>query len=389
MSYLVVTREFPPQDGGIANVAFEMAKHLSRRGTPVHVLTWNYRRDEWPENFRDEDQPFRITRIPKPSRRLLQVLILFWAALGIARKRGVKRMIATTWNFSGVAAALLSLCLGIPFIILTYGYDVSPAALTAGDKALMRFAFSRAGKVFASSRHTVKLILRSGADPEKVQFLPLGVDLKRFDSPDSGAAVRKKFGLEGKKVLLTVARLFPRKGHRQVLLAMPEILAKVPDLFYLIAGLGPEKEALEKKIAELGLEDRVAFAGYVPNDALPAYYAACDAFILPNKEITDPRDPWVGNFEGFGIVFIEAAAAGKPVIAGRSGGAPDAVLENVTGLLVNPDDVREIAETAALLLTDEALAKKLGEGGRLRAQRELDWPVLWTRYEKAFESPQA
>lgn len=382
-TYLILTREFPPQDGGIANVAYEMAKRFSADQKQIRVITWQYPAGRWPQPFDDSKQSFKIRRLPEYKNRRQEILRMLIEAFKAAREQKVNCVYVTSWNFSGVAAALLKLFLGIPYVVLAYGYEIATPALHRSDRWLMRYVFRKAERIFASSRVTCERIRGLVPGLNRLEFMPLGVDARRFQGGFPNR-VRERFHLNGKKVLLTVARLFPRKGHCQVIDALPRILEQVPNAFYLIVGQGPERAGLEEQIRSLKLEKSVVFAGYVPNEELPDYYAACDLFILPNYEVTDPKDPWVGDYEGYGIVFAEAAAAGKPAIGGRSGGAFDAIAEGVTGILVDPFSPQEIVQAAVDLLLDEKKAARMGEAGRRRVEEELDWGKILGRYEGSF-----
>ena len=385
MNYLIISREFPPQDGGIAEAAFEIANHLAKSGRKVFVLTWKSQAGKERSDLNPVTWPFQVMRISRPRNRWLQIAVLFLCVSFLVASQKIKRVYAMSWNFEGVAMAAVSWILPADYILFVHGYDISFKALSASDRSLLRFALNGARKIFANSSFTLELLLKHG--PRKnAAWLPFGVDTSRFNPGVKGHQIRDRHALHGKKVLLTVARLFARKGHDQVIEAMPRIVQKIPDVRWVIAGTGPEKEKLVKRAGELKVQDPIVFAGFVPADELPAYYAACDVFVLPNREILDPADPWAGDFEGFGIVFIEAASTGKPVIAGRSGGAPDAVLDGQTGILVDPLNAAEIADAVIKILTDPALGAKMGQNGRRRAEQELTWPALLEHYEKAFEN---
>lgn len=385
MALLIISREFPPQDGGIASVAYQMAHALTQKGETPVVLTWAYPAEKGPSDFEDEKQPFEIKRLKKSWNRWGQIAQLYFAGSKLILQKKIKRIYATTWNFSGVAAALLSKQYSIPYAVMTYGYDVAPEALGFSDRFLMRYALTHSRKIFTCSRYTRDLMLQHHKI-SNTEFLPLGVN-SRFFRPDiDGWAVRKRFGLEGKKVLLTVARLYPRKGHDQVLKALAKVVKAFPDVFYLIVGQGGEAVNLKALVKDSGLSQHVAFAGFVPDEELSAYYAACDIFILANREIKNKEEAWKGDFEGFGLVFLEASATAKPVIGGKSGGVEDAVKDGETGLLVNSLDADSIASALRELLSDETLAKKMGQAGRKWVEDELDWNILIQKYEKAFET---
>ncbi|MSR76734.1 MAG: glycosyltransferase family 1 protein [Candidatus Omnitrophica bacterium] len=386
MADLIVTREFPPQDGGIAVVAYEMAAHWSKNKRPIQVLCWNYVRGKWPSQFQDQDQTFSINRMDQPSARIVQIWALTVQIFKIHQREKIDRIWATSWNFSGVASCVFNFFTGVPYAVLTHGYEVSRPALSRTDIGLLKIVLKRAKRVFSVSHYTRDLVLKFIPKLQNVEFVPNGIDAEKFSPKVSGTLeFKKKFGLEGKKVLLTVARLFPRKGHDQVIDALPAILARVPTAHYLIVGEGPEKENLRQKVQKKNLQGSVTFAGFVQDRDLPVCYASCDIFILPNRVIDDPKDPWVGDFEGFGVAFIEASAAGKPVIGGNSGGVADAVIDGVTGFLVSPTNPQEIAEKACLLLEDPELARKIGLQGRQRVENELDWPMVLQKYEDAFD----
>jgi phosphatidylinositol alpha-1,6-mannosyltransferase len=163
-----------------------------------------------------------------------------------------------------------------------------------------------------------------------------------------------------------VSRLQRRKGHALVLRALPELMRHVPLVRYVIVGAGNEREQLEHLRGELGLEHAVLFEGEVADDTLNAYFAACDIFVLPTR--VEPTD-----FEGFGIVFLEAAAAGKPAIGGRNGGVPEAIADGETGVLVGGEDVAELAGALRSLCERHEMRQRLGRAARARVLREFTW----------------
>ncbi|OGF33763.1 hypothetical protein A2316_03365 [Candidatus Falkowbacteria bacterium RIFOXYB2_FULL_38_15] len=157
-----------------------------------------------------------------------------------------------------------------------------------------------------------------------------------------------------------------RKGHNKVIEALPIVLEKIPEARYVIVGDGPERKRLEEKVRDLNLENKVIFAGRVGNSELPAFYQLSDIFVTVSRQIG-------GDVEGFGTVYLEANQYGKPVVAGRSGGASEAVIEGFNGLLVDPGSPEDIAGAMIKLLTDNELALKLGKQGKERVEREFLW----------------
>ena len=165
-----------------------------------------------------------------------------------------------------------------------------------------------------------------------------------------------------------------------VMRGLARLHARGEDVIYLIVGRGREEARLRELASELGLEDRVAFAGYVPDGDLPRYYRVCDLFVMPNR--VTQGTALEGDIEGFGISFLEANACGKPVIGGRSGGAIEAVEEGVVGVLVDPESEEEIAAAIGTLLEDRSLARRLGENGRRRVEDAFDWRYLARQVEE-------
>jgi phosphatidylinositol alpha-1,6-mannosyltransferase len=184
--------------------------------------------------------------------------------------------------------------------------------------------------------------------------------------------IRQKHHLGAAPVLLTVGRLQRRKGQDMVIHALPQILQSLPQVKYVIVGTGEELTSLTTLAQELGVQDSVVFAGIVPDQELAAYYAACDVFIMPNRQIGS-------DIEGFGMVYLEASAAGKPVVGGKSGGTDDAILSDVTGLRVDGNSSVEIANAIIDLLSTPDKAKAMGMHGRQRVEREFTWDTVVQR----------
>jgi len=178
--------------------------------------------------------------------------------------------------------------------------------------------------------------------------------------------------LQGKQVIMTVGRLDERKGHDMVIRAVRLLVERFPQLVYMIVGKGREEQRLKGLAEDLSIGERIIFTGFVTDEALPDYYRLCDVFVLPNRETEDNKQ-MRGDYEGFGVVFLEASACGKPVIAGKSGGSGEAVVDGVTGLLVDPKSESEIANAIERILSDNEFAGRLGMDGRRRAEKEFDW----------------
>jgi phosphatidylinositol alpha-1,6-mannosyltransferase len=230
----------------------------------------------------------------------------------------------------------------------------------------MRLVYRRSSAAIANSENTARMIKSVGWLRGDVHVVYPGVDAARFHPRADDGVLRRRVAREGEILLLSVSRLQKRKGHDLVLKALPELMRHVSGIRYVIVGAGGERESLERLVVDLGLSRVVQFEGEVPDNELPAYFSACDIFVLPTR--VEPHD-----FEGFGLVYLEAAAAGRPTIGGRNGGVPEAIVDRETGLLVSGEDVEELVRTLRALCEDESLRLRLGRAGRERALRDFSW----------------
>jgi len=215
---------------------------------------------------------------------------------------------------------------------------------------------------------------------DKLCVVDEGVDLDSFDVDMGPSEIIEKHNLKGRKVILTVGRLVKRKGHDMVIKSLPNVLKAIPNAVYVIVGAGPELGSLKIVVKELNLSENVIFPGYVASKDLPNYYKACDVFVMASRELN-------GDIEGFGIVYLEANACGKPVIAGRSGGTGSAVKHGLNGLLIDPLDVNEISDKITLLLSNEELAKNMGMRGRKLVETQFSYSLVAKRILNIIEKP--
>ncbi len=202
---------------------------------------------------------------------------------------------------------------------------------------------------------------------QRLRIVHLGTDSQRFRPGIDTARVRERFGIPAGRWLLTVAHLFPHKGMDTVLRALPRVLLQAPDAGYLVAGGGPERGNLEHLAHKLGVAERVRFLGPVGEQDLPALYNVAAVYVGASR-----RADRIG-VEGFGIALVEASACGRPVVAGNSGGIPDAVRDGETGFLVPPEDPAAIVDAVCRLLEDDALAQRIGAAGRRAVESYYNW----------------
>ena len=237
----------------------------------------------------------------------------------------------------------------------------------------MRRGFAAAREVTAVSRYTARALRQLVPPTVPFSVLPPAIDAERFSPSVDGSEGRRRFGMEGRKVLVCVSRLVPRKGQDALIRAMPLVRQLVPDAALLLVGGGPYRSQLEA-LAATAPPDSVVFAGEVPDEDLASCYAAGDLFAMPC------RSRWGGlEVEGFGIVFLEAAGVGKAVVAGRSGGAEEAVEDGVTGVLVEGGEPKAVALAVSRLLRDPDLLARMGAAGRARVEAGFTWGVRTDR----------
>jgi phosphatidylinositol alpha-1,6-mannosyltransferase len=229
-----------------------------------------------------------------------------------------------------------------------------------------------ASALVAVSEFTASEARRLYPEAKEAQVVHCGVDLDRFQPVSDREALKLKRGCGGRPVMLSVSRLVRHKGHTKALSALRDIVRHLPNVLYTIIGEGKEEGTIRKAVSELGLQKNVLLLGRVPDAELAEWYALADVFVLPTSD-THETESGSRAVEGFGMVAIEANACGRPVVVGRSGGTADAVVDGVTGFLVDADDPVSVMDSTLRLLTDSALADRLGRQGRERAEREFTW----------------
>lgn len=311
--------------------------------------------------------------------RFMRALTLAYSCLEIAL-RDRPRVVQLSTCDEGYLGLWLQRWLKLPFVVYAHGNEILEAIDSDWEKP--RLALRQAGCVLANSSFTAGLLEVAGVRPEAIKIIPLGCDINKFRPRVPNIQLRRRVlgNRAGGPVILTVGNLVERKGHDMVIWALPAVSELVPDVTYLIVGNGPFKNQLDELASELGVRDRVIFAGRVSDDELPEFYALSDVFVMPSRARLGSND-----VEGFGIVFLEAAASAKPVVAGRSGGIEDAVVDGLTGLVVDPSDARDIGQALIRLLTNDELRGRLGRQGRDRAQKEYTWSIVGAEVQDILE----
>jgi phosphatidylinositol alpha-1,6-mannosyltransferase len=313
--------------------------------------------------------PYAVERVPLRTHPWLrpESLLLYRnldaAALSLARRERPSVLVAARVVPEGLVALRVRRRVGVPFIVLAHGEEIAVPArsrrrpLTRLAKlAAMRRVYRCADLVVANSENTARLVREFAGEDVHAAVLHPGVDPERF-RPD-GEDLRGSLGVADRRVLLTVGTLMPRKGQSAALEALPEVRRAVPDVVYLVAGDGPDAGRLRERAQALALGDSVRLLGAFPDERLPSLYRTADLFVLANRNLPD------GDLEGFGIVYLEAAASGLPVIVGAPAGNSEAVVEGVTAIRADPEDPAALAAAIVGLMRDRARASEMGREGR-------------------------
>jgi phosphatidylinositol alpha-1,6-mannosyltransferase len=376
---LLLTYDFPPMGGGVARWMGELARRF-----PADSLIVSTGSLPGAEAV-DAALSNPVDRIRIPSRRLRTLRgLLFWSrrATALARQRRPGFVWCGQLRPAAYPAKWLSEQLGIPYGILVHGGDLLSLQhrihQSRVKRGTARSLIASASVIVANSRWTADLCavvlgeLGLDARPGFVRVVPLGTDPAQFRPGLSTDQVRRRFGLDGDGTwILTVARLVPHKGVDVTLHALAGLAGEHPALRYAVVGQGEHQAALESLATGLGLRDRVRFLTDVSDGELPALYNLADLYVGVSRQAGL-------DVEGFGISLLEASASGVPIVAGRSGGIPDAVQDGHTGLLVDPEDPRAVAGAIDRLLRDASAARGLGERGRQVVEQSFTWDRVVT-----------
>lgn len=364
---LVLTQLYPPSVGGTPVLFESIYSRLAATG--VRILT-----DALP-GTEDAQDGNGLWIVRRPLRTA------HWGLLnpeGLAHHVRVAREVRRLGSRSrvvvhcgralpeGVAAWLSRWTGGPDYLCWAHGEDIGTARQSRELTWVMTRVYRGASAVIANSRSSARMLEALGVPPERIHVVHPGVDVNRFRPDVDAADLRARFAARSETVLLSVGRLQRRKGHDSAIAAIALLKEQGVPIQYLVIGVGDERQRLEALASISGVDDCVHFLGEVSAAELPRYYAACDVFLLPNRDEN-------GDVEGFGIVFLEAAAAGRPSIGGRSGGVPEAVIDGQTGVLVSGTDLDELAAAICDLAGSDRTRRQLGAKGRERACREFDW----------------
>ncbi|MFC9123550.1 glycosyltransferase family 4 protein [Streptomyces sp. NPDC057067] len=368
---LVITNDFPPRRGGIETFVHAMTGRFPAESVVVYTSA------EPGAAGHDATLPYPVVR--DPARTLLPTPRVAARAVALARHHGCDSVWFGAAAPLGLMADRLRREAGARRIVATtHGHEVWWAR-TPGARALLRRIGDTTDTVTylgAATHAPIAAALAPAAARRMVRLVP-GVDSAAFGAPGPGggsADIRRRYGLGDRPVILCAARLVPRKGQDMLIRALPAVRRAVPGATLLLVGDGPHERTLRRLAEATGTADSVVLAGGQPHAAMPGFFAAADVFAMPCRTRRAGLE-----VEGLGIVFLEAAAAGLPVLAGDSGGAADAVRDGENGHLVDGRDVPAIAALLAGLLRDRGSAAAMGGRGRAWVRTEWGWERTYDR----------
>ncbi len=364
---LLLTKFFPPDKGGIQNYLYNICKNLENN--KIFVLT------EKEAKNKEDFKIFSYKTKKIYSYLNLSFLPVLLEASKIIKNNNIENLLLGHFYVPyALSALILKKFKKIPYTIFTHGLEILETKNSRKTDYILKLCFKNAQNIIVTTDYLKREIINKYPNlnlDKKIIKIPPGVDSDFFKPNLDISNLRKYHNLEDKKIIFTCGRLVKRKNHQLIIKALPEIIEKVPNIIYLIGGVGPEEENLKKQVITLNLENNIKFLGEVKNKDLPLFYNLADIFCMPstyNKE--------KGDVEGFGLVFIEAQACETPTIGSNTGGIPDAIINNIDGYLINPDSSQELAQKVIELLLNNNLAQQFGRAGREKVVREHNWSKL-------------
>lgn len=373
---LFITNDFGPRAGGIETFVIGLIERRSFGQTIVYTSAQNGS-EEYDKAWKTDygvtvirDRAKILLPTPRVARNLSRVIKesnIQVAAFGAAAPLG---LLSASIKRAGIRKT----------VALTHGHEVWWAKVFPFNLAMRHIGSSIDSLTFLGefTERAISKALSKSAAQQMVKIAP-GIDVDHF-CPQDASELRRELKLENKRVIVSVGRLVHRKGQDHLIQALPQILKSVPDAHILMVGQGPYLSHLKKLVARHNLNEHVSFIGRIQYAQLPQYICAGDVFAMPS------RSRFFGlEVEGLGIVYLEASACGLPVIAGSSGGAPDAVLDGVTGFVVDGENKHEIAAAAIKLLNDGDKAQAIGLAGREWIIEKWRWEIWSQRFNELLQ----
>ena len=368
----LITNDLGPRAGGIESFVLGLLERLDANSVVI-LTSSQLKSKEFDQQLFEKygaivirDRSKILLPTPRITRKAVQIMNKYQAT--------------TIWFGAAAPLALLAKRLrkagATNIVALTHGHEVWWAKIPLFRSAITKISKSVDSLTYLGE-FTKSSMLPAIKDHSKLVKIAPGIDINHFAPSSIDKNLIDKYRLQDRRVIVSVGRLVHRKGQDRLIEAMPDILKRFPDAVLLLVGEGPIKSMLDKSIRHHGLEHNVIFTGRVQFADLPKYIQLGEVFAMPS------RDRFFGlEVEGLGIVYLEASACGVPVIVGKSGGAPDAVLENKTGFIVDGTNPSEIADAVCKLLNDKELAKEMGRAGRDWVVENWQWKIWSDKFNK-------
>lgn len=375
---LLITSIFPPIHGGSA-VVYENAARFNRPAS-IHILApWrHYENGEVLEGWKEFDKkaryPIHRTELIRPP--IIKTKSIFhsiWVFLTVdlkirikvfhkvahlVRRENIEVICIGELESASWIGIMAKRWLGCKVINYIHGEEItSNAPYRFFRNRRQKYLHAADGIVAVSDFTRQALINQMHIASDKIELIKNGVNLNAFYIKEKRQDLIDRYSLSGKKIILSVGRLVPRKGFDHTIKALPGILEKCPNAVYMLIGTGEYQPELEHLVEECGVSKQVIFAGRIKEEELTDHYNLCDIFVMPNRELPNH------DTEGFGLVFLEANACGKAVVGGRAGGVVEAVLDGENGILVNGENIDEIDQAISKLLTDDEYRETIEKRG--------------------------
>lgn len=360
MRVVIITADWPPIEGGISTVAYQTAHALAAMGHELVVVAPNFAGMK----ERDDAEPFRVVRFGGYGLGWFRFFPLFAKSWRHVRRADV--VLGVNISYGGVIGWISRWVGGAPYVTFAYAYEFLRFRRVPFVRVFMRSVYWRSARVVAISRFTADALADFGVPREQVLVAHPGAPQPLPVSTESVNNIDSRFVLGDGPVVLAVGRFIARKGHETLVQAWPRVVEAHSDAVLVLVGRGPRLPYISRLAQKLGVRDSVRLTGYLRDEEVAALYRRCAVFALPTGAAGE------GDVEGYGLVFTEANAYGKPVVAGRSGGTDDAVVDGETGHLVEPDDPDAVAAAILKLLNNPETAAAMGDAGRRRSEA-LSW----------------
>jgi phosphatidylinositol alpha-1,6-mannosyltransferase len=352
-------------------LAYQIALYLAKTGWQVAVSTPQDHVSSRQIDRFNASQPFEILSLKHIEPSALEGVYRLGQAVNSVRRYRPDVILAVGMQAVWLGATISNLT-RVPLVAIGGGTEFLRKSRT--DRTITRWAFGRAQSLVAISNYTFGLMSAMGIDVSRARVIPPGADGDLYGPGLSTDRLRNRLGLGDSKIILTVGHVSKRKAQDVVIKALPVVLKDCPDVKYLIAGLPTRRKELRQLAVDLGVDNHVVFLGQVPQEELPYLYNLADVFVLVSRHSS-------GQVEGFGIVAVEAALCGTPAVVSRDCGLEEAVVENETAFVVNPDDPEATAEAITQLLGDDDLRMRMGRAALHYALENSTWDRRMRMYD--------